>query len=206
MFWGSSLYKKVKSKNTIRWECAKHAGLWRKIKKIWALSENVKRFCGMLNGLALLPLDDVSTGMQYLRDNTPEGLEDLIVYYDSTYVSGTYRRIQPPANDPDGPLPPVVLCHWPPTFPPHVWNVFQITVDGGDCTNNLCKGWNNSFCTLIGHKHPSIWTLIAGLQQDQAMVVTYVVQDNIGDCPHKWCRRSDKTFNECLKNLCNYRL
>ena len=47
---------------------------------------DVKHFCGMLDGLAFLPLDDVLEGLTYLRDNPPEGLESLIDYFDSTCV------------------------------------------------------------------------------------------------------------------------
>ena len=43
-------------------------------------------------------------GMEYLRNNIPDvpgldpdapGLEDLLNYFDGTYVTGTFRRIQP---------------------------------------------------------------------------------------------------------------
>ena len=47
----------------------------------------------MLDGLAFLPIGDVVSGIQYLRVNTPDGLEPLIDYFDSTYISGQFRRI-----------------------------------------------------------------------------------------------------------------
>ena len=34
---------------------------------------DVKHFCGLLDGLAFLPLGDVLEGLAYLRDNTPKG-------------------------------------------------------------------------------------------------------------------------------------
>ena len=67
----------------------------------------------MLDGLAFLPLDEVNNGMDFLKANTPEGLEDLVQYFDSTYVSGSYRRIQPPPAQPDGPLPAICVCRAP---------------------------------------------------------------------------------------------
>jgi len=59
--------------------------IWRKIQTLGLVQryreeEEVKLFCGMLDGLAFLP----------------EGLEPLLDYFDNTYVSGAFRRIQPP--------------------------------------------------------------------------------------------------------------
>ena len=70
----------------------------------------------MLDGLAFLPLDEVNNGMDFLKANTPEGLEDLVQYFDTTYVSGSYRRIQPPPEQPDGPLPAIRVHRAPPLF------------------------------------------------------------------------------------------
>ena len=58
----------------------------------------MKLFCGMLDGLAFLPVDQVQEGMDYLKAHTPDSLEPLVEYFDSTYVNGTFRRIQPPAG------------------------------------------------------------------------------------------------------------
>ena len=60
---------------------------WRKVQSLGLVTryreeEDVKHFCGMLDGLAFLPLDDVLEGLAYLRDNTPEGLESLIDYFE----------------------------------------------------------------------------------------------------------------------------
>ncbi|KAG7157461.1 putative Inosine-5'-monophosphate dehydrogenase 1b-like 14 [Homarus americanus] len=170
---------------------------WRKIQDLglvplYKSNENVKKFCGMLDGLALLPLDDVIAGMEYLKENTPDGLKELVDYFDATYTSSN-----PPAN-PNNPLPPVRLRHRPPVFPPAVWNVFESTITRGDRTNNICEGWNNSFRPLIGHQHPSIWTVIEAFRNDQALAATTMLQDQIGERPQKRVRRAQKTFEERL--------
>ena len=59
----------------------------------------------------------------------------------------------------------------PPTFPPVVWNVHEVSLRGGDRTNNICEGWNNAFQSLVGHKHPGVFSLIEGFQQDCALVI-----------------------------------
>jgi len=41
-------------------------------------------------------------------------------------------------------------------------------------TNNICKGLNNAFSTLVGRSHLSTWTLVEVLQQDQALAATHL--------------------------------
>ena len=53
-------------------------------------------FAGMTDGLAFLPLDQVKNGIAFLCDNITdiEDLEELLNYFDQTYVSGTFRHAQ----------------------------------------------------------------------------------------------------------------
>ncbi|KAG7160852.1 phospholipid-transporting ATPase IF-like 3 [Homarus americanus] len=72
---------------------------WRKIQElglttIYKDSEDVKLFCGMVDSLALLPLEDIPAGIDYLRDHTPEGLEPFLTYFYQIYV--TVGWAQPP--------------------------------------------------------------------------------------------------------------
>ena len=57
--------------------------------------DEVRMFYGMLDGLAYLPIADVEDGMRYVRQNIPDvdGLIHLVKYFDNTYVSGSFRRI-----------------------------------------------------------------------------------------------------------------
>ncbi|KAG7174250.1 putative MULE transposase domain-containing protein 2 [Homarus americanus] len=69
---------------------------WRKIQElglttIYKDSEGVKLFCGTVDILAFLPLEDIPAGIDYLRDHTPDGLEPFLTYFDQTYVTGSYR-------------------------------------------------------------------------------------------------------------------
>ena len=43
-----------------------------------------KHFCGMVDGLAFLPVADVERGMQFLRTITPPDAESLIDYFEET--------------------------------------------------------------------------------------------------------------------------
>ncbi|CAN7946623.1 unnamed protein product [Ixodes hexagonus] len=53
-----------------------------------------RKFCGMLDGLAFVPPDLVPTGLQYIRDPAPDDMDDLLTYFDATYVNGTIRTVQ----------------------------------------------------------------------------------------------------------------
>ena len=103
-----------------------------------------RHFCGMLDGLAFLPLSDVTEGMQYLRNLDEEYTDDLLDYFDHTYVSGSFRRIQRPAL-PGEDQPTIRLRKMPPLFPPQMWNVHNATLRGDAHTNNLCETWSNRF-------------------------------------------------------------
>ena len=58
----------------------------------------------MVDGLAFLPLHEVQTRMEYLRSVAMPGSEALLDYFDSTYVSGSFRSIQRPAVPGEGQL------------------------------------------------------------------------------------------------------
>ena len=63
----------------------------------------VSHYCRMLDGLAFLPVDQVQDAIRHLRTVVPDvvesdKLESLLDYFDSTYVSGTARRIQRPGD------------------------------------------------------------------------------------------------------------
>jgi hypothetical protein len=154
----------------------------------------------MLDGLAYLPVDDVPAGMAYIRQNTPDvdGLEDLVSYFDSTYVSGAVRRINSRRN---GHIT-IRLARSPPLFPPPLWNVFDATVNGGCRTNNVCEGWNHAFAGMVGHVHPTLWTLIGCLQKDQAIAATAILQDARGQPPAKRQKRAAIQLQQRLFNIC----
>lgn len=181
---------------------------WRKIQALGLVtlyreSEDVRLFCGMLDGLAFLPLDRVHDGLQFLKENIPEGLDELVSYFDSTYVSGTFRRLQPPRRDNDDAIPPLRMRRLPALYPPTLWNVHTITINGESRTNNLCEAWNRGFSSSIGHAHPTIWTLIRGLRNDNALVETAIYRDLRGNPPKKRVRRQTKALQDRLKTLCS---
>ena len=100
--------------------------------------------------------------MIQLRSNIPEGLEQLVKYFDQTYVSESFQRVQlSPAAD--GTVQPIRMRRIFPVSIPTIWHVHDMTVNGGSRTNNICEAWNRGFSTLVGHAHPMIWTLIEAM-------------------------------------------
>ena len=182
---------------------------WRKVQSLglttaYRSDDRVRYFCGMLDGLALLPIDEVAIGIGYLIENIAdvEGLEDLVDYFSSTYVFGTHRRIQPPAL-PDGIIPPAHMRKIPPLFPPYLWNVHQATIDNESRTNNLCETWNFSFHERVGYDHPTIWKTIQTIRKDQALVSAALIKDSRGKPPRKRVNKGASTaFEESVSRLC----
>ena len=119
----------------------------------------------MLDGLAFLPTEHVEEGVDFRRDNTPDGLEELVDYFNATYVSGCLRRRR----------------RVPPLYDPEKWNVYQMTLDSQPRTNNLCDSWNRSFQQLVGFSHPTVWQAIEGLRKDAILVRI--------NTPHEWRTR-----------------
>ena len=64
--------------------------------------DEFRLFCGMIDGLAFLPVNDVQTGVAHLRRVAPAAALPLLNYFDETYVTGSTRsgprqvRIVPP--------------------------------------------------------------------------------------------------------------
>jgi hypothetical protein len=126
---------------------------WRKVQElglteVYRKCDEVKLFCGMLDGLAFLPVNMVGEGMQYLKQNIPqsnaEKLSELVDYFDVTYVSGGFRNIRILPTQAAAECT-VKLRRLNPFFPPVVWNVHDATLVGGARTNNLCESWNYGF-------------------------------------------------------------
>ncbi|KAK2189266.1 hypothetical protein NP493_111g01028 [Ridgeia piscesae] len=83
----------------------------------------------MLEGLAFLPVDDVSAGMAYLKMVMPDGLEPLVNYFDATYMSGSYSHFQIPLQQ-GAVVNPVLVRSTPAMFLPPLWNVHDATIRG----------------------------------------------------------------------------
>ncbi|KAF0766396.1 FLYWCH-type domain-containing protein [Aphis craccivora] len=91
----------------------------------------------MLDGLAFLTINKVYDGMKYLKTVPSEVLD----YFDSTYVNGTYRKSGKGMN--------IKLKKNKPLFSLEKKNVHEATVNSQQRTNNICESWNNRFTHLV---------------------------------------------------------
>ena len=80
----------------------------------------------MMDGLAFLPVLDLTNGIRLLRtlcpDEPPEAAE-LLDYFDSTYTSGRLRQQNPAQNQ----TVRLFLRRSPPMLPPAIWNVHDVS-------------------------------------------------------------------------------
>lgn len=170
-------------------------------------NDTVKYLCNMLDGLAFLPVDYVEDGLEYVINSIPQdedytdGLEALVTYFDTVYVRGSFRQMQPRALA-NGNLPPVRMRRLPPLYPPKFWNVHEQTVNGEDRTNNVCESWNRGFRELVGHDHPTVWKAIECFRKDNAMVTTDIYRDMRGEPPRKRQKRATLQHQRRLQTLC----
>ena len=177
---------------------------WRNIQQL-GLSDLYKRddgfrlFCGQLDGLALLPVDEVTAGMAHLRATAPPEAASLLEYFDTTYVSGTYRQRKSAAASTSTTLS---LRRVVAPFPPSVWNCNKTKHEGGPRTNNVAEGWNNAISHLVDQSHPSIWKLILNLKKEYKRVQLLVLQDQRGIRPPQRNRRETSELQKRLHNLC----
>lgn len=180
---------------------------WRKIQSLGLTAaykdkDEAKHFCGMLDALAFLPVSDIPEAMEHLRHNVPQRFEDLLSYFDNTYVSGPLRSIRclPSARHPS--TQRIRVRRLPPQFPPQTWNVFDATLASGPRTNNETEAWNHALAQQIGHSHPSLFTLIDNLRKDNALVVAALKAESRGQPPKKRVKRESRNLQERLFNLC----
>lgn len=186
---------------------------WRKIQELglvqaYRSDKEVRTFCASIDALAFLPISEVDEGVKHLLDNIPAGdsqqeLTSLLDYFQSTYVSGTFRRITRPTGG-NG-ATQVRLRRIPPLFPKATWNVFEATLAGTDRTNNLCESWNRGFTAVVGHQHPSLWTAVEALQEDAAAATTVLLQNARGQPPAKRVKRATLQLQRQLQTLCRER-
>ena len=108
-------------------------------------------FCVQLDALAFLPIDDITEGMNHLRNSA----DSLIDYFDATYVTG---QLRPRAHGVPADGLRLNFRRIAPIFPPRQWNMHDFTLANQPRTHNVSERWNNNFQALVGHNHPSVET------------------------------------------------
>ena len=166
------------------------------LKPSYNTNAELKHYCEMIDGLAFLPLSDVKGGFIYLQSIIPNipGVDDLLHYFDTTYINGrnTYNSI---GNIDES-------RHVPPLYSPKLWNVHEATINDLDRTNNFCESWNVKFKTLIGQNHPTIWKAIEALRKDEILASTEIERYHRGERIQKRIRLASRQHQKRLHDLC----
>ena len=145
---------------------------------LYEADDDFRLFCGQLD--AFLPIDDITEGMNHLRNSAPDAAASHLDYFDASYVTGQPHAHGVPA---DGLRLNFHLIA--PFFPPRQWNMHDVTLANQPQTNNVSEGWNNKFQSLVGHTHPKVWKLVECIQAECARVCGILLQDEIGILPKK---------------------
>jgi len=124
----------------------------------------------MLYGLAYLPVGDVPRGLDQIRVIMPAMGQPLVQYFDTTYVNGLVVRNV--AGD--------AVRHRAPMFPPSMWNVADRFVNELPTTTNHVEAWHHRIQTLMVIDHPSFFTCLHKLRQEQRHTEVQITRANSG--------------------------
>lgn len=166
---------------------------YRKIKtleleKYYRENECFNKFCGMLNGLAFLPPDDIPKAMDFLTSIMPDEAKDLVNYFDKTFV---HERRRCPKK------------RIPPQFPPSVWSIHSVVLNDCDQINNQTEGWNFRYSKLVSQSPLTIWSLIHKIRLEVSVDESKIKPKDLENLP---ILKRKKIYNAVpikLKRICN---
>lgn len=128
------------------------------LKSDYQSNDVIRGFVRCLIALSHVPSDDVLVSYQTLVADMPndERINDLVTYFEHTYIRGRRR-------------PGCIEQYGNAIFPIPCWNHHQTAGDGIARTTNSVEGWHHSLQALFMCHHPTMWTFIAGLRRDCEM-------------------------------------
>lgn len=148
-----------------------------------ALNADYRRFAGMIDGLAFVPIRHLNIAVQVLRNNIPNPvMQPLLDYFVETYVDGRAGQ---------------------PQFPTEIWNKYQVTLDGNARTNNICEGWNRKFNLLNGNaRNTPFYKVLSSIQKDQKDVQMAIIRSQNGTPLTQRVSAETRRYNTNVTNLC----
>nr|XP_054757396.1 uncharacterized protein LOC129263513 [Lytechinus pictus] len=126
--------------------------------------EEIRGQARMVGALAFVPVNDVVMAFGELSDIARDELNPILNYFEDTYIGRPHRRHRGEN------------ARQVPRFPPPMWNVHDITLMGGQRTNNHIEGWHRRFHVGVGADHPSFWAFLDCLKREQALNEVTIVQ------------------------------
>ena len=142
--------------------------------------------------------------MQYLRTNilNINELDDLVTYFDSTYVSGCLRSTARTVGNQHNLV--LRMTRSAAQFPPDPWNVNAATLANLERTYTTCArdGTTPSHSWLVKAIR-RCGSLLRALQHDEVLVSTDLLQDARGQPPTKRIKESVDQHQQRLFQLCD---
>ncbi|XP_025421019.1 uncharacterized protein LOC112691091 [Sipha flava] len=125
----------------------------------------------MIPAFAFLPANIVKKGMSLPSNyfKSLKELDDILVYFDSIYVNGTYKSKTTEYGT-------IRFLRHPPIFSPHMWNVYNATKESYGRTNNVSEGFNSKLKNIVRIKQPNLYIFIESIQMCNASAMTALVQ------------------------------
>lgn len=158
------------------------------LEKHYRKNEFFNQFCGMLNGLAFLPPEDIPKAMDFLIKIMPDRANDLVSYFDKTFVHG--RRRCPKKRIP-------------PLFPPMVWSVHNVILNDCDQFKNQIEGWNYRYSKLNSQSQStSIWQLIDKMHLEVLVDESIIKESEQGRSPTLKRKKIVNDLPIKLKKIC----
>ena len=87
-------------------------------------------------------------------------------------------------------------------FPSQIWNVYEVTLEGGDRTNNVCEGFNHGFNVLVGQRHPPFFAALEAIQKDHIVTKRNLLRSQRGIPLTQRVRQDVRNYNRNVTNLC----
>jgi len=124
------------------------------------LESPIRKQAIALFALPFIPLEEIVEVFENITEGMDPRLDALISYIDSTYVQGPLRRRR----------------RVPPRFPPQVWNVYDLVLNGDERTNNAVEGWHNHLQKMMVVHHGSLWRFLDILKKEETQIRNTIVQ------------------------------
>ena len=141
----------------------------------------------MLPALAFVAEDAVVEAFEELADTLPGEADDVVHYFEDTYI-GRPRNRRPRLA---------------PKFALSLWNMHTRTQDELPRTNNSVEGWHCRFQSSINCKNPNFWKFLEVLKGEQALQQVHVVQMLAGhpaEPPRKKYADNNQRIRQLVQN------
>ncbi|XP_043465180.1 uncharacterized protein LOC122500349 [Leptopilina heterotoma] len=137
--------------------------------------------------LAFVPSDDVPEFFDLFIDQAPQEFVSVAEYFEITYIRGKPARGRRRAI--------------PARYDPALWNQYNAVIQKTARTNNASEGWHNRLQVVVGRYHPSLYTFLKELKQEQGDTECMQTQLNLGQKIRKLQTNKFHTIEERILSI-----